>query len=1258
MNCKLLHFISINVRGIRNKQKRDKIFKWLSFQKFDIVLMQETFVTKDLENVLKLERNCSLFFNNGTNHSKGVIIGVKHNSQTLIKECIRQPGGRVIGLRITQNDKCYLVVNVYAPTKSCEKINFFKHLYLWLKKHKHVDDMLLIGGDWNSVQNPRMDTHGLVYAYKPISWLSRICKTFNLVDIWRKCHPTVKQFTWRQNSLGYYSRLDYWLIPYELCSFVHSTDIRPILKCDHNAVSLKLKLSSSARGKGVWKFNNALLQDMTFKETIRNIVKKVILENKSYDNQMLWDFCKIKIKEYSIKFSKTKQNLKNKLYYELQRKLETLSQTNDENPNEDYLKEIEKVTKQIDKLLEYKCKGAFIRSRERWMEEGEKSSKYFFNLEKRNGVKKELDSVKKERGVILDREKILEEIYKYYKELYSRKKNPCSSEIDIYLDGVEFNTLSEEDASSCEGLLTENECYKALMSMPNNKTPGSDGLSAEFYKCFWEDINNLVINSLNEGFEKNELSETQKQGNLILLYKKGDKRLLDNWRPISLLNIDYKILAKVICKRLQNVINKIISIDQTGYLKLRSATENVRLVEDVIDYCLHLNIPGILLFIDFKKAFDNVDHHFLCQLLQRYQFKDSFIHWIKVMYNNTSGKVINNGWVTQTFKIEQGVRQGCPLSALLFLLVADVMTRKIKQNENIRGISIPTAKETQFEYQEIKISQLADDTVIFVNSVKSGNTALEEIEKFGEIAGPKINLTKTNAITTSLQTECLSNVQWTTDPVKHLGIYVGKDKRKNENMNWDNKLIKIQSILNMWKMRNLTLYGKIVVLKALVVSQIVYAASAIHVPDNLVRKLEKMMYTFLWGSKREKIKRTVCINSPEEGGLGMIDLRSKLLSLKLSWIPKYLKYHDQPWMYLFHFWISKIGPLPLCFRFNCSKKDMSLLCMKRQLPSFYFDLMSAWCDIRFNASHHVADISREIIWYNSNIKFKRNMLFFKKWHDYGVVYVHQLLQNYCWKPIETIHHMLDCKSLLIDFEYSKLKKAIPNEWLKKHKRTCDELIEEHFFEIRESDTVNLINMKTKDFYLHFIKHKKSEPQILNYWQNKLELPPNFEWKYVLQFKMRNLKNNKIRQFCLKMIHNLLPFKINLCRWKLATDTSCMFCEEEETFVHIMLQCTHVSNFWVKVIDFVHLMFKIKIPIDEKTLLIGYHINDKKFTVINLIIVVAQYAVYKSYIMYKMHNKSFHVISIWNVFKNEILCYVNWRFKLNTKVLDNFKQLMP
>ena len=144
-----------------------------------------------------------------------------------------------------------------------------------------------------------------------------------------------------------------------------------------------------------------------------------------------------------------------------------------------------------------------------------------------------------------------------------------------------------------------------------NKSPGSDGITAEFYKCFWNEINDLVVGSLNEGFHKKELSLSQQQAVLTLLHKKGPKTSLDNWRPISLLNVDCKIAAGVLSHRLKGVINKIVSPDQSGFMKKRSALENVRLVQDVIDFCELERVPGILMSVDFKQAYDNVDHAFL-----------------------------------------------------------------------------------------------------------------------------------------------------------------------------------------------------------------------------------------------------------------------------------------------------------------------------------------------------------------------------------------------------------------------------------------------------------------------------------------------------------------------------------------------------------------------------------------------------------------------------------------------------------------------
>ena len=163
--------------------------------------------------------------------------------------------------------------------------------------------------------------------------------------------------------------------------------------------------------------------------------------------------------------------------------------------------------------------------------------------------------------------------------------------------------------------ITNEECEIAITHMKPNKSPGSDGLTVEFYKLFWKDIKKLVINSLNEGFNLFKLSDSQKHGIITLSYTKEDKNNLNNWRPITLLNVDYKILTHILEKRLQSVLPKIISTDQNGYLKNRFIGYSIRQIEDILELTKNDNKQNALLFIDFIKAFDSIEWNFMSKTL-------------------------------------------------------------------------------------------------------------------------------------------------------------------------------------------------------------------------------------------------------------------------------------------------------------------------------------------------------------------------------------------------------------------------------------------------------------------------------------------------------------------------------------------------------------------------------------------------------------------------------------------------------------------
>lgn len=177
------------------------------------------------------------------------------------------------------------------------------------------------------------------------------------------------------------------------------------------------------------------------------------------------------------------------------------------------------------------------------------------------------------------------------------------------------------EKTSCEGQVTEDEYYEALKNFDSRKTPGTDGFPAEFYRFFWPENSKEMTDSFNYAFQSGTLSITQRRGAISLIPKKNkDKTSLENLRPISLLNVDYKILTKTIAKRIEKVLPNIINVDQTGYVKGRYIGENICLIQDVLHFTNLTKQKGIAIFIDFKKAFDSIEWPYLNAALEIFNF--------------------------------------------------------------------------------------------------------------------------------------------------------------------------------------------------------------------------------------------------------------------------------------------------------------------------------------------------------------------------------------------------------------------------------------------------------------------------------------------------------------------------------------------------------------------------------------------------------------------------------------------------------------
>ena len=269
--------------------------------------------------------------------------------------------------------------------------------------------------------------------------------------------------------------------------------------------------------------------------------------------------------------------------------------------------------------------------------------------------------------------------------------------------------------------------------MECNKTAGSDGLPAEFYRTFWNDISVHLLNTLNYAYLCTQLSVSQKLG-IVKLFPKKDTEpyFVKNLRPISLLNCVYRIAAKAIANRLKHVLPKLIDSDQTGFLKGRFIDENIRLIDATINYTASKNIPGLLLSLISKRL---LTHWNGLLYRKHFNFGPTINNWIKMFYKGTESCILNNGWSSGFFELERGVRKGCPLSPYLFILCVEILAEAIRKNSEIKGITV--------NGRELKISQYADDTTLILDGhTRSFDTSLKVLDMFSEISGLCLNRKK------------------------------------------------------------------------------------------------------------------------------------------------------------------------------------------------------------------------------------------------------------------------------------------------------------------------------------------------------------------------------------------------------------------------------------------------------------------------------------------------------------------------------------
>ncbi len=1232
-----LKLLSLNVRGLRDNRKRHKLYYWLKHNNYDIILLQETHCANNHEiSEWSKEWKGQTLWNNGSSNSRGVAILLKHDLKATISDEDNDKNGRFLKCNIEVDDnghkQKYIICNIYAPNELNEKRKYFETTIKQLEKLDRSNN-LIIGGDFNSTLNSQYDRKKQTNKLnEPI--VNKLISNLDLEDIWRRRNPTKRIYTFVGGTS--HSRIDYWLISKGLDSQVKNAEIlnNPLTDKDHRAISLEIFTKLIDRGEGIWKMNLKVIENDIFREAFETFWRSWKLKIQDYDNKLIWwDLTKHKIKELTIWAAKKIKSNET----DIKKKEETLNNLIQNEPTNQA--EIQKLTKCVNSFYQEKAEAARIRARAQWFEEGEKSTRYFFNLEKKRAKNKEWERIKVgEKKYKTNIDDILKVQVEFYKKLYTSQ--PIDEDAaDTLLNNID-KEITAADREKLEQPLSREEIGKAALSQNKNKSPGEDGIISEFYYLFWNMIGDTFTEIVDDIFAQNQLSNSQMKGVIILHYKNGEREEMKNWRPITLLNTDYKIIAKAIATRLNPILKYIIHPDQKGFVKGRNIGCGIRLIQDVIEYTNFENQGAGIIFLDQEKAFDRVERTWISKVLDKFNFGPNFIKWINILYKDTKSCILTNGYQSRYFNVTRSVRQGCPLAADLYIINAEPFAATIRKSKDIEGIKTPNIDGKEIE---IKISLFADDTQLFNRSHKSILECQRIMKLYEKASGAKVNHTKTKGLmlgTWRTKPPPKSTFSWTTESIKALGIWHGYNI-DNDKI-WQEKFKRINNSLTVWKTRDLTFEGRVLLIKSLGFSVTNYQIEHVGIEDKHKNELKKMLWQFLWKNKTPLINRANAVKPKQEGGLNMIDIEAEIKTKQIKWMNKIAHEDLEEWNALGKFWLKHLDEKYNENNFILKCSDIQTIRLEN-IPKYYIKGITTWAHMLTNRNTITKEqILNENLFGNDKLRRNGKPLFFQNWAHANFKTINDIRENTGWIPSETVINRLNIRTHWIH-QYKAIIEAIPRNWKIILDRNINNDMEKTFENtvkynnqtlfINDKPLLNKGKLNNKLLKKVFIQNN-SRPKGELKWEEKLGQEQNWD---IIWNKINSLKiDRKAKQLQWKLIHRVI-FTERKLRQINKSDGKCKICQKtEEDEIHLFFKCKYTERIWRNLESTINEKFRNTPKLTIEDILFGItDENNLKQIFINKAIFTTKWIIWKARCSYKYSKTKINVEQILQQISNHV-----------------------
>ena len=612
-------------------------------------------------------------------------------------------------------------------------------------------------------------------------------------------------------------------------------------------------------------------------------------------------------------------------------------------------------------------------------------------------------------------------------------------------------------------------------------------------------------------------------------------------------------------------------------------------------YTEKADLEAIILSLDFSKCFDRIDHTTILKSLQYFGFSKIIQDWTKLFYSGFNVRVQNDGYFSKPLAIERGVHQGGACSVEYFLVCAEILAIKFRSNDRIKGIPIGDILAILGQYaDDMDNYQLFDE--------ESLTATLEELERFRIASGFMVNYDKTNIYrigslrNSNARIHTQKPLNWTSEGLNILGVEVCEDITELFKRNYDNLILKTESILRQWHARHLSLEGKVLVVNTLITLLFVYKMTVLpELPKHYVNKLDQIVESFLWNGRRPKIKKDILQLAKKDGGLNLTNFSWKDMAMKITWLEALPTDHI-----LSALAYECLSPELQSNIWRCNMKRGDAYHVNPD-PVFWTDVLNAWGAINYSPITY----PQQWIWWNSNITIQGKPFFWKTAYENGLRTIEQLFNNGQAIGVKKARELFT----LTTMQYNSLISAIP--------KICKDILSGTWGALRNDFIDRYEELLVCGKVAKFAYGKlSSDPlglcNLLDRWVNDGQNITYEHLIHALQVTRQVTKNRstKLRSFQYRLIHRSIVTNIQLCYWKISDSTLCTFCKKErESINHLFFQCNIVNELWLQVDNFMNLFSDTEIDLTWENVLWNSIVPEDDCHIKNYICLITKQFIY-------------------------------------------------